>query len=248
MGIAMGPLRIVISSAIALGFLANLAEAQDTPPHTIAVAGDVELLLPPDYATIELGVITQGPIVSDALADNSERMTRVVEAVKSLGIPDKEIRTSTFSIEPKYEKPADNDYETKEFRAVIGYYISNKITVTVRDMSNVARIIDNGVKVGANASGMVSFDVDALSARLDEARRKAIDNARHNAEVLAAAAHMTLGPAISITDNRADRSYNSRAEAGSLETVVVTGSRTPTPIEPGLVAIHSTVTVLYGLR
>lgn len=233
---------------LALCLTALPALAEETPPHTIAVAGEVELLLPPDYATIELGVVTQGPLVGDALAENSVRMTRVIDAVKSLGISEKDIRTSTFLIQPKYEKILAGEFDTEAFRTIVGYFISNKVSVTVKDLTNVAKIIDQSVKAGANASGTVSFNVNGLTAHLDEARRKAIENAHHKAEVLTEAAHIQLGPAISITDNQADMSYNGRADLGSVETVVVTGARAPTPIEPGLVSIHSTVTVVYATR
>src|SRR5579864_2652940 len=80
------------------------AVADETPRNTIAVAGEAQLLLPPDYALIELGVVTQGAMVSPALSENSDRMTRVIAASKALGIQDKDIQTSTFLIQPKYEK------------------------------------------------------------------------------------------------------------------------------------------------
>jgi len=233
---------------LAACFAVAPALADETTPHTIAVAGEAQLLLPPDTATIELGVITEAPLVGDALADNSARMTKVIAAVRDLGIQDKDIRTSTFLIQPKYEKQDTRDYDTEAFRTIVGYYISNKITVTVKDLSNIARIIDESIKAGANASGTVTFNVNKLTAHLDDARRAAVESARHKAEVLTEAAHLTLGPALSITDNQADSSYNNRPDAGSIETVVVTGSRVPTPIEPGLVSITSTVTVIYATK
>jgi uncharacterized protein len=228
-------------------FAVTAALADETPRTTIAVAGEAELLLPPDYASIELGVVTQGATVAPALSENSERMTRVIAALKALGLQDKDIRTSTFLIQPKYEKQETRDYETDAFRSIVAYYVSNKITVTIRNLPAVARVIDEGVKAGANASGTVDFRVDKLTAHLDEARRAAIANARHKAEVLTEAAHVKLGRPLSITDNRADTQYNSRAEGSLVETVVVTGSRIPTPIEPGLVRITTQVTVVFAI-
>lgn len=222
------------------------AVADETPRNTIAVAGEAELQLPPDYASIELGIVTQGPTVAPALNENSDRMTRVIAAIKALGLQDKDIRTSTFLIQPKYEKQETRDYETDAFRSIVGYYVSNKITVTIKNLADVARVIDEGVKAGANASGTVDFRVDKLTAHMDDARRAAIANARHKALVLTEAAHVKLGRPLSITDNRADTQYNSRAEGGTVEQVVVTASRIPTPIEPGLVTITTQVTVVFS--
>ncbi len=247
-------MKIVRTIAFALGFVATSAYAEAiTPPHSIAVAGEATMYLPPDYATIELGVVTQAPLVGDALAENSARMTRVIAAIRALGIPDKDIHTSTFLIQPKYGKVEQGNYDTDQFRTIVGYYISNRVTVTVRNLTKIATIIDESVKAGANASGNVEFAIDSLTAHLDEARRKAIETAHHRAEVLTQAAHVSLGAALSITDNEANEYYSDEARGynyygNGAETVVVTGSRIPTPIEPGLISIVSRVTVVYAVH
>jgi uncharacterized protein len=234
-------LLIWVATAIATSAFAD----QMTPMHTIAVAGEAELLMPPDHAKIELGAVSQASIVGDALADNSARMSRVIAAVKALGIPDKDIQTSQFVIQPKYAPMPDRSYDEQQFRTIVGYYISNKVTVTVKDIGKIAKVIDESVAAGANASGTVSFGVDDMSSHLDDARRRAIENAHHRAEVLTAAAHVSLGAALSIIDNRADTNYDDNV----FETVVVTGGgRAPTPIEPGLVRLNSVVTVVYATR
>jgi hypothetical protein len=210
--------------------------------------GEAELRVAPDIATIEVGVVTQGPVVADALADNNARMSRVIDALRQLKIADSDIHTSSFMIQPKYEKRPQGDYDYDELRTVIGYYISNKVTITVTDMSKIAKIIDATVQAGANASGQVSFDVKNLTQQMDKAREAAIGSAFHKAQILAAAAHLDLGPALSITDNQANREYNGHASAG-VETVVVTGSRIPsTPILPGEITLNSQVNVVYALK
>jgi uncharacterized protein YggE len=179
---------------VLLGLISSSAAmAAETPAHSIAVTGKAELLLRPDYATAELGVVTQSASVSDALAENGARMKRVIDSIKSLGVSAKDIQTSTFTIQPKYEKTAQPDYGNEEFKAIVGYYVENKVTVDVRDISRVAKVIDESVKAGANASGRVTFQVDAPSSHLDDARKMAIENAYHNAQVLTDAAHLTLG-------------------------------------------------------
>jgi len=236
-------------AALAALFSASSAQADNSVrQNTIAVAGEAEALVPPDYAMIQLGVISQAPLVSDALADNSARMTRVIDAMKALGIPAKDIQTATFVIQPKYEKLPDGDYDAQRFRTIVGYYISNSVTVKVRDLSNVAKIIDDSVKAGANASGDVSFMVDSLAARMDDVRRRAIADALHKAQVLSEAAHMKLGRALSVIDNQANTSYDNemRGSVLSEEVIVVGGGGVSTPIESGRVTLSAKVTVIYA--
>ncbi|MGD0192713.1 MAG: SIMPL domain-containing protein [Rhizomicrobium sp.] len=243
--------KMTFAVALCIAMTAPLsASAEETPPHTIAVAGEAEILLPPDYATVEVGVITQGPVVEDALNENNAKMDKVIEAIRSLGIADADIHTSEFNEQPKYEKQAPNDYDPDALRPVVGYTISNKVTVTLVDMSKIAKVIDASVRAGANASGRIEFEVKNLTQHMDLAREAAIGDALHKAQVLTDAAHMKLGHAISITDNGADRSYNGfTAGGGMTETVIVTASRMPdTPILPGEIPISDKVTVLYSAK
>jgi uncharacterized protein len=223
------------------------AAADQTKPDTIAVMGEAEVLLAPDFAKIEVGVITQGPVVADALAINNEKMSHVVEALRGLNIPDKDIQTASFNITPKYEKAASGDYDSSEMRAIVGYYITNKVVLTVYDLSKVAKIVDASVQAGANMGGEVSFQVKNVGQHMDDARRAAVANAYHKASVLTEAAHMRLGRALSITDNQANSEYNGRAGA-NVEMVIVTAERRETPILPGLITLTSQVTVVFQTK
>lgn len=246
----MKPFKSFVAGLSGLLLLAQVqpAFADQTPPHTIAVMGEAEIRLPPGYATVEAGVITQGPVVGDALAENNAKMGKVIDALRLLGISDADIHTSNFSIQPKYEKPAQGDYDNDALRSIVGYLVANKVTVTVTDMTKIAKIIDASVQAGANASGEVDFRVKNLTEQMDRARVAAVENARHKALVLTTAAHLSLGPALSITDNQASTDYNGRAGGGNFETVIVTASRIPTPILAGQIAITSEVTVVYAVK
>ena len=243
-------MRRIIAGAAFLLLPAMPACADQTQPHTIAVQGEAEMRLAPDLATIEVGVITQGTVVADVLAENSAKMSRVIEALRSLGIPDADIHTSTFDIQPRYEKQIQGQYDEEALRPIVGYLVSNKATVTVTDMTKIAKIIDDTVRAGANASGRVGFRVKNLTQYMDKARVAAMDAAHHKAEVLTAAAHVGLGQALSITDNQANTYYNGRPgpEGDGLESVVVTGYRASTPILPGQITITSEVTVVYATK
>ena len=101
-------MRVVIALlAVLASALPCLAE--ETPVHSIAVMGEAEIITPPDYATVEVGVTTQGTNVAQALAENSARMSKVIDALRALGIADKDIQTSDFNIVPKYQKRDGND-------------------------------------------------------------------------------------------------------------------------------------------
>ena len=104
------------------------------------------------------------------------------------------------------------------------------------------------VRAGANASGKVNFQIKNLVQYMDKIRAAAVDAAHHKAEILTAAAHVGLGPAISITENQADTYYNDNTGPGLRAEVVVTAEKIAAPIAPGQITIKSAVTVVYATK
>ena len=87
--------------------------------------------------------------------------------------------------------------------AIVGYRASNRVTVRLRDVTKVANVIDTLVGAGANDIGGINFTVSQASKLLDEAREKAVADARRKAEIYAKAAGVTLGAPLSISEEGA---------------------------------------------
>ncbi len=124
-------------------------------------------------------------------------MQRVLSAIKALGIPENAMQTSNFSVDALHPKTKSGDDDESQIAA---YEVTNKLSVTVSELSKVADIIDAAVKAGANSSNSVAFDVKNRSAFDDQALAAAVRDARHNAEVMASAEHASVGKMISMTN------------------------------------------------
>jgi uncharacterized protein YggE len=116
------------------------------------VTGTGTVRTTPDQASITIGVETQAGTTDEALSENSARMTRVVEALQELGIPDTSIKTSYFSISPIYNY-------TKGYAEIVGYSAVNTVEVTTTMLDKLGTIIDGTVAVGANQIGSVYFSL-----------------------------------------------------------------------------------------
>ncbi|HEY1630397.1 MAG TPA: SIMPL domain-containing protein [Rhizomicrobium sp.] len=240
-------MKIILAVAAAILLTAPAYALQD---HTIAVDGSATLSIPPDYATISLGVVSQAKIVADALGENSAKMHRVIEALKAIGIPQKDIATSDFSIQPRYEKaPPGQEYDSDDMRPIAGYAVRNNVRVTIDDLGKIAKVIDVSVDAGANASNQVSFALRDPSQLLDKIRIAVVEAAHHKAEVFAAAAHMKLGRVLSIADSRTGMGGGS----ADYQTVPIAVSaysgadpRQPTPVLFSDINISDSVTVVYA--
>ena len=163
----------------------------------LTVTGEGEARAAPDMAAIQLGVTTQAPGAAEAMRQNSAQQTAVIEALAGAGIEGADIQTSGLNLNPLM------DYAEGRAPSVTGYQASNMVTVRVRDVARLSEVLDAIVAAGANEINGISFLRDDSAASEDEARRAAVEDARHKAEILAEAAGLTLGPVLVLRDTPA---------------------------------------------
>ncbi|HEY4275983.1 MAG TPA: SIMPL domain-containing protein [Rhizomicrobium sp.] len=191
-------MRIRYWTVLATALLAGpqMAAAQTLPaPRIITMAGHGEARAVPDTATISAGVNAQAPTAAAALAANTTRMQAVMAAFKKLGVPDKDVRTSNFSISQQY---ANSNGETPR---VIGYQANNQVEVRLEDVNKVGTVLDALVTAGANQMNGLNFSIRNDTALLADARAAAVAEARLKAETFAKAAGVSLGTILSIEES-----------------------------------------------
>ena len=184
---------------VAWTLLAAPALAQTMPPPAISVTGEANVSVAPDQAQIDGGVTSDAKTAREASDANNAAMGKELLALKGAGIEEKDYQTSRLSLQPQFapSKVAERAPGIVSFRA------SNRVTVRIRDVSKVANVIDVLVGAGANDIGGINFTVTQASKHLDEAREKAIADARRKAEIYAKAAGVTLGEPLSISEEGA---------------------------------------------
>jgi uncharacterized protein YggE len=184
------------SLAAALAAIALLAAPAlaETAPPAISVTGEATVSVPPDLAQVDGGVTSEAKTAREASEANNAAMGKVLMALKAASIQEKDIQTSRLSLQPQY---APNRAGPS---AVAGYRASNRVTIKVRDVSKAAGVIDTLVGAGANEIGGINFMVSQASKLLDEAREKAVADARRKADIYARAAGVTLGAPLSISE------------------------------------------------
>ena len=181
-------------AVVTAALLAGPALAQTVPPPAVAVTGEATVSVPPDQAQIDGGVTSEAKTAREASEANNAAMGKVLLALKNAGIEEKDYQTSRLSLQPQH---APNRAGPSP---IVGYQASNRVTIRLRDVTKVANVIDVLVGAGANDIGGINFVVSQASKHLDEARVKAISDARRKAEIYARAAGVTLGEPISISE------------------------------------------------
>ncbi|MGA7676508.1 MAG: SIMPL domain-containing protein [Rhizomicrobium sp.] len=231
--------RLGIAAVVALAFSLSVAQAGPVDPHTIVVSGAAEILVSPDLATIDIGVVTSDPVTAKALHANNVEMQRVVAVIKALGISENAMQTSNFSVDVLHPKTKNG--EDDESR-IIAYEVTNKLSVSVTELSKVADIIDAAVNAGANSANSVTFDVKNRADYDEQALAAAVRNARHNAEIMASAERASVGKMISMTNSPSDRQFVPAPD------FIIQTEAPHAPILPGQITILAKVTVTYAVE
>lgn len=171
------------------------ADAQaPIPSRWIMVAGHGSVEAPPDSAEISTGVVSEAATARAALDANSAAIRKIIDGLKGAGIDAKDIQTQQFQISPRYRTYKDRGQQ------IDGYTVHNQLRVKIRSIDRVGEILDQVVTLGANQASSINFIVSDAEKRKDEARKKAIENARHRAGILAQAAGANLGSVLTITE------------------------------------------------
>ncbi|MCL5995094.1 MAG: SIMPL domain-containing protein [Chloroflexi bacterium] len=195
----------------------------------------------PDIANINVGIETQAPNVQQAVADNRTQMNKLLEVLKELGIPDKDISTSNYSVYTERQQsptPAENGQNA----GVLIYRVNNQVLVTVRDVAKLGDVLDKVVDAGANNIYGVNFSVGDTSKLEVDARGKAMQDARARAESLAKLAGVTLGEVVSVSEVIGGPLPYARAAADMAQ------GGGATPIQPGSLEVNMSVQVTYAIQ
>ena len=230
--------RLTLACAMIFGTLMGAAaRGDDEAKPSITVAGRGEVQVVPDLVAITVGVSTEAKTAAEALQANTEKMTELMKALKTFDIADKHIQTSNFSVSP--QQVFDPSGKPPK---LIGYMVSNQVTVRVLEVNRLGSILDAVVKAGGNQVQGINFSVADPKPHLDQARRKAIADARNTAETFAAAAGVKLGSPLLITEQsvsppRPMYAMGARMAVASAEV----------PIAAGEQLIDANVTVTYEI-
>lgn len=214
---------------------------------SLQLTGHGEVMAAPDTAFVTSGVTSQGATAKDALAANTADMTLLIATLKSAGIEAADIQTSGFSVSPNYvysdEKDA-NGYQLPP--RISGYTVTNQVTVHVRDLGVLGKVLDQSVQVGANTINGITFSVDDPSALYAEARKAAFADAKAKADLYAQAAGVELAAISLISEQQSyggqPQPYMFKAEAASMD------RSAPVPVEAGQLTFSIDVNVNWNLE
>lgn len=207
--------------------------------HSIAISGEGKVVGVPDIARIEVGYSVEKKTVAAAQADNTEKMNAFIKRIKDdFKINAKDIQTTSYNIFPMYDW-SDGKQKLR------GYQVSQNVSVKVRDMEKVSKVLESAGSAGLNQVGGLSFELDDPEKLRQEARELALKQAKEKAEALAKIAGVKLGKIISFNESGGEP-YPVYREYGLMKADGVGGGEAPA-VEAGSTEITVTATVEYEI-
>lgn len=245
---------IVLAVFLAVEALGALKDLKGVNPayNSLSVTGEGEMVSIPDVASFSFSVSADAKVVSEAQAEVTKKMDSILAGLKDLGIEEKDIKTSDYSIWPKYTYQAtvcSPNYCPPGRQVEDGYTVSHSVSVKIRKTEDAGKALSLvGDKGATNLSG-ISFTVDDPEKLLDEARALAIEDAKEKAKVLAKDLGVRLVRVVSFYDNMGGgMPYYAEGMGGDMM-LKNTSAVAPAPTLPiGENKSKVSVTIVYEIR
>jgi uncharacterized protein YggE len=228
---------VVSTGSERLAAQAQAVSADSIP--AIGVNGEGSVLVVPDLAHVTLGVEVRNASLAAAQAEAATRLDAVLTLLKQMGIDPKDIRTSQFTIQPITRV----DEQRRQIND--GYLVRNTVRVTFRDIKTLGQHMDQITQAGATTIHGLQFDVADPSTAVNQARERAVADARARADHLARLTGVTLGQPVSITESGGPVAPQPVRNA---PVAAAPSGAPPTPIEPGEVEIRLSVQIRYAIQ
>ncbi|MCD2175920.1 SIMPL domain-containing protein [Rhizobium sp. C4] len=225
-------------AALALVSAAPAAWASEETAR-ITVTGEGSVSAAPDMAIINFGVLKSAATARQALDDANKALAEAIADLKAKGIEARDLQTSGFSVSPQFDYSAKNGTAPK----LTGYQVSNMLTVRVRDIASLGKVLDDAVTNGINSGGSLSFGNSKQKDLVADARKAAVADAITKAKALTEAAGVSTGDILNIAEE------TSMAPPVPMVRMAMAKEATDSvPVEAGESDYHARVTVTFAIN
>ncbi|MCX6799714.1 MAG: SIMPL domain-containing protein [Candidatus Falkowbacteria bacterium] len=209
--------------------------------NSISISGEGEVITTPDIANIQLGLNTEKNSISEAQKENTNLMNKIIDTLKNkFQIAEKDIQTANYFMTPNY------DWKDNQ-RLLKSYSVSQTLNVKIRDLNKISDILQLAGEYNLNQVDSLSFTVDKPEELKQQARIKALENAKQKAENLAKIMGVKLGKIINFSESAGGNEYPTMMKSFGTGANADMAAPTPT-IQAGSTSIKIYATVQYELE
>lgn len=216
-----------------------------TKADLFTATGTGEVRARPTKATFSVGVTKTAMTADEAKNQMNQVLNKILADLKRLGVSDKDIQTTNVSVYPNQNAtPLDSTGSLPVRQSSGGFTAQADLNITVNSVDLANQALDLTTSDGANQVSGVNFKFDDAKQELlyDQARIKAIADAKKKAQKLASQAGITLGRLVNIqeSDNGTKRMFTAESTQAKLND--------KTNLQPGQNTITVQITLYYETK
>lgn len=233
--------RVVVAMLLCLPLAALAGTPLPDAPH-IVVTGEGKVSVKPDSARIRFNFMQRSNAPLPAKQGVDAAVNRLLGGLSGFRVADGDVSASELSANE------DVDFDDKGRRVANGFIARRDVTVVLKDVGRLNEFLDAGLAAGATAIAEVGFESTHAARLREEAKQKAVADAREKATGMARAFDARLGGIYSI--NSVNARIGDHYGATTLDSIQVSGSRVPGPgryIQPS-VDYTASVSAVFELQ
>lgn len=211
------------------------ADAPERNLNVVNVSGNASVGMKPDTVEMSFGVRTDGADVRQIVSTNNEKVSKILDTLKKLGVKPEELQTSNFSIRRR-------DYQGQN----LGYEVTNSIRLKRKEALRAGDLIQAAIEAGANEANGPSFTIENEQIAMTRCLALAFDSAKMKATQLASLSSRKLGSVIAVSDGSS--SPFQVINRSTFASGVVGGVLGGVEMEVGEHRVNCGVTVAFGLE
>lgn len=194
LGILLVYIIVFVGTEIRLnGKKYNYVGKADKMERTIVVSGYGKVNGNNDIAVTTIGYSNTDKDVAKAQADNKKVMDQITNELKAFGVAEKDLQ-SNYTIYPDY------NYTQQKGQELVGYKVTNQLTIKIRNLAKIPQILGLAGKYGATEVSGLNFTIDDPENLKMEARAKALADAKSKAQYLSQKLGVRLGSVVSFNE------------------------------------------------
>jgi uncharacterized protein len=234
---------LIILATTAISITAIVMSLKTNNQDRFSVVGSGTVYAKADIANIEVGLKTATrKTAAEATTESTDKMNKITAELTKLGMADKDIKTSNYTLSPVY------NWNNAKGQELVGYEVTQTLTLKIRDLSKISDVIFKTTEQGANQVGNINFTIDDEFALKNQAREMAINKAKEKAMLIANQSGMKLGKVTSVYEN-ADQVTSPVIYSNAKLDMAVGGAPIATPnIQTGQNEIKVDVTLTYEVK
>ena len=225
-------------------FGGNEYNRNDIQKDTITVSGKGEIMVKPDIATISFSVLAENMDVGKAQTDSATKMNNIIAYLKTNGVDEKDIKTTDYSIYPRYDYVNSTIYPNNGTQKLAGYDVNQSVEVKIRDLTKAGSILGGIGGLGVTNISGLTFGVDKEDDVKIQARGLAVEDAKTQAKTLAKSLGVKLVKITSFSESNNSPIYYAMGVAKMSASVASVAPQLPA----GQNTVTSNVSITYEIR